>query len=283
MAYAFMSGMFFNKFPIETFMVVSSLLLINSLNLETSRRLKNNYSESESSNEETDEETDEETEEETDEESDEETGGKTEEEADEETEKNNDESTAEETNEKNDKGIDEPREDINNNKKSIEDTLRKNEDRTQAASVIQACIRSTVVRKELEDNKKENLDKMETPEKIELQKTIGEFKQTVSDEKERIQTQLLSSSWSSLDEISSVSGLPPFNSSNETPTSTVSPSSTSNEVTVPLNGDGTSVSTLSVEISNIGYSSLTSSPTCTSQRKIVPSVTVSPSCGIVTI
>ena len=77
--------------------------------------------------------------------------------------------------------------------------------------------------------------------------------------------------------------LSPSNSSSEAPTSTVSPSSTSKLLTVPLNGEGTSVSTLSVEISNIGSSSLTSSPTLTSQRRIVPSVTVSPSCGIVTI
>ena len=69
----------------------------------------------------------------------------------------------------------------------------------------------------------------------------------------------------------------PPSSIRPTPTSTVSPSSTSKEVTFPENGDGTSVSTLSVEISSIGSSSLTSSPTATSHLKIVPSVTVSPS------
>ena len=68
----------------------------------------------------------------------------------------------------------------------------------------------------------------------------------------------------------------PPSSINGTPTSTVSPSSTSKDVTFPENGEGTSVSTLSVEISSIGSSSLTSSPTATSHLKIVPSVTVSP-------
>ena len=73
----------------------------------------------------------------------------------------------------------------------------------------------------------------------------------------------------------------PSNSSNGEPTSTVSPSSTNNAETVPEKGLGTSVSTLSVEISNIGSSSFIESPTFTSHRSIVPSVTVSPSCGIV--
>ena len=69
----------------------------------------------------------------------------------------------------------------------------------------------------------------------------------------------------------------PSSSRSEAPTSTVSPSSTRRDVTVPLNGEGTSVSTLSVEISRIGSSSFTSSPTFTSHLRIVPSVTVSPS------
>ena len=69
----------------------------------------------------------------------------------------------------------------------------------------------------------------------------------------------------------------PPNSMRETPTSTVSPSSTNKAVTFPEKGEGTSVSTLSVEISRIGSSSFTSSPTETSHLSIVPSVTVSPS------
>ena len=47
-------------------------------------------------------------------------------------------------------------------------------------------------------------------------------------------------------------------------------------------GAGTSESTLSVDTSNSGSSASTCSPTCFSQRVIVPSVTVSPSWGIVT-
>ena len=53
-------------------------------------------------------------------------------------------------------------------------------------------------------------------------------------------------------------------------------------VTVPAIGDGTSVSTLSVLTSNNGSSAATVSPTFLNQRVIVPSVTVSPSCGNVT-
>src|SRR5918997_5612874 len=64
------------------------------------------------------------------------------------------------------------------------------------------------------------------------------------------------------------------------PTSTVSPSSTRISDSVPLTGDGTSESTLSVETSKRGSSSATVSPTCLNHLVIVPSVTVSPSCGI---
>src|SRR4051794_23546586 len=64
------------------------------------------------------------------------------------------------------------------------------------------------------------------------------------------------------------------------PTGTVAPSATKSFVTVPATGDGTSVSTLSVEISNNGSSALTSSPSALSHFKIVPSTMVSPSCGI---
>ncbi len=67
------------------------------------------------------------------------------------------------------------------------------------------------------------------------------------------------------------------------PTSTVSPSATRISSTVPDAGDGTSVSTLSVEISTSTSSAATGSPTCFAQDRIVPSVTVSPNCGIVTV
>ena len=63
------------------------------------------------------------------------------------------------------------------------------------------------------------------------------------------------------------------------PTSTVSPSGTTTCVRTPDAGDGTSESTLSVEISKSASSRSTWSPTCLIQRMMVPSVTVSPSCG----
>ena len=66
------------------------------------------------------------------------------------------------------------------------------------------------------------------------------------------------------------------------PTSTVSPSGTRISVNVPATGDGTSVSTLSVDTSNNGSSAATVSPTCLNHCVIVPSVTVSPSWGRVT-
>src|SRR5580765_3818367 len=64
------------------------------------------------------------------------------------------------------------------------------------------------------------------------------------------------------------------------PTGTVAPSSTRILVTVPATGEGTSVSTLSVEISNSGSSRATASPSRLSHFRIVPSTIVSPSCGI---
>jgi len=67
------------------------------------------------------------------------------------------------------------------------------------------------------------------------------------------------------------------------PTVTVSPSATRISVTTPLAGEGISVSTLSVEISTRTSSSLTASPTFFAHRRTVPSVTVSPSWGIVTV
>ncbi len=60
-------------------------------------------------------------------------------------------------------------------------------------------------------------------------------------------------------------------SASSVPTATVSSSWT---------GEGTSVSTLSVETSNRGSSAWTWSPSCLSQRVIVPSVIDSPSSGI---
>ena len=65
------------------------------------------------------------------------------------------------------------------------------------------------------------------------------------------------------------------------PTGTVSPSATRISVRVPEIGDGTSVSTLSVDTSKSGSSAATVSPTFLNQRVMVPSVTVSPSCGSV--
>ena len=67
-----------------------------------------------------------------------------------------------------------------------------------------------------------------------------------------------------------------------TPTSTVSPSSTRMAVSTPSAGDGTSESTLSVDTSNKGSSRATWSPTALYHLVMVPSVTVSPSCGMVT-
>ena len=66
------------------------------------------------------------------------------------------------------------------------------------------------------------------------------------------------------------------------PTSTVSSSRALIFTTVPATGDGTSVSTLSVEISSNGSSTSTVSPSCFSHRVTVPSVTLSPSSGNVT-
>ena len=65
------------------------------------------------------------------------------------------------------------------------------------------------------------------------------------------------------------------------PTSTVPPSCTRISLSNPAAGDGTSESTLSVETSKRGSFSATWSPTSLNQRVIVPSVTVSPSWGIV--
>ena len=66
------------------------------------------------------------------------------------------------------------------------------------------------------------------------------------------------------------------------PTGTVSPAATRISVSVPEIGDGTSVSTLSVDTSKSGSSAATESPTFLNHRVMVPSVTVSPSCGRIT-
>ena len=67
------------------------------------------------------------------------------------------------------------------------------------------------------------------------------------------------------------------------PTSTSSSSGTRICSTTPATGEGTSVSTLSVETSTRGASTSMVSPTSTSQRVTVPSVTDSPSAGSTTV
>jgi hypothetical protein len=63
---------------------------------------------------------------------------------------------------------------------------------------------------------------------------------------------------------------------------TVDPSCTRTSVRIPSAGDGISVSTLSVEISNNGSSRSTLSPGFFSQRVSVPSTMLSPIWGIST-
>ena len=62
----------------------------------------------------------------------------------------------------------------------------------------------------------------------------------------------------------------------------MSPSAATISTSTPDMGDGTSESTLSVDTSKSGSSSATSSPTCLNHWTMVPSITVSPSCGILT-
>ncbi len=64
---------------------------------------------------------------------------------------------------------------------------------------------------------------------------------------------------------------------------TVCPSSTSIRRRIPSKGDGTSALTLSVMTSSSGSSLATLSPGCLSHFPIVPSATLSPSWGIVTL
>ena len=65
------------------------------------------------------------------------------------------------------------------------------------------------------------------------------------------------------------------------PTATVVSTGTSIANSVPATGEGISVSTLSVETSRSASSTATLSPTFLSQRVTVPSLTDSPSAGIV--
>ena len=67
------------------------------------------------------------------------------------------------------------------------------------------------------------------------------------------------------------------------PTGTTSSSWTRIFETTPATGEGISVSTLSVETSSSGSSTSTVSPSAFSQRVTVPSVTDSPSAGMVTV
>jgi Ca-activated chloride channel family protein len=66
------------------------------------------------------------------------------------------------------------------------------------------------------------------------------------------------------------------------PTLATLPSDTRISTSVPAIGDGTSESTLSVDTSKSGSSTATASPGCLNHRVMVPSVTVSPSWGMVT-
>ena len=66
------------------------------------------------------------------------------------------------------------------------------------------------------------------------------------------------------------------------PTGTVSPACTRISTITPSYGLGISESTLSVDTSKSGSSKATVSPVCLSQLPTVPSVTVSPSLGMVT-
>ena len=64
------------------------------------------------------------------------------------------------------------------------------------------------------------------------------------------------------------------------PTRTVSPSPAAILISLPSNGEGISALTLSVTTSTRGSSRLTMSPSCLSHLSTVPSVTDSPSWGI---
>jgi hypothetical protein len=69
---------------------------------------------------------------------------------------------------------------------------------------------------------------------------------------------------------------------NSAPTATVESTATTIFCKTPATGEGISVSTLSVETSSNGSSTATWSPSFFNQRVTVPSVTDSPSAGMVT-
>ncbi len=79
-----------------------------------------------------------------------------------------------------------------------------------------------------------------------------------------------------------VSSPSPAITASSLPTSATSSAATTIRLSTPLAGDGISVSTLSVETSSSGSSASTRSPSFLSQRVTVPSVTLSPSRGMVT-
>src|ERR1700737_3782140 len=66
------------------------------------------------------------------------------------------------------------------------------------------------------------------------------------------------------------------------PTGTVSPAATLMALSTPAEIAGTSIDTLSVSISNRLSPGFTASPALTNHFEILPSATVSPSCGIST-
>src|SRR4029453_15019235 len=74
----------------------------------------------------------------------------------------------------------------------------------------------------------------------------------------------------------------PAITANTAPTSPVSPACTRISASVPVVIDGTSIDTLSVSISNRLSPGLTASPADLNHLVILPSATVSPSCGIST-
>ena len=76
--------------------------------------------------------------------------------------------------------------------------------------------------------------------------------------------------------------VPPAMRHSTEPTGTVWSASTRISAIVPATGDGTSASTLSVEISTSGSSTATESPALTRHSRIVPSATESPISGKVT-
>src|SRR5580704_15997684 len=73
---------------------------------------------------------------------------------------------------------------------------------------------------------------------------------------------------------------PPASTATTAPTGTASPAPTRISVSTPAAVAGTSIATLSVSISNKLSPGLTASPIDLNQVVILPSVTVSPSCGM---